>query len=177
MAKPILNRNAEKLLGPLFQLDEGLPCPVGTNLLLAFAEARPADFAFLTPRDPSIFGTLHSPVFQSGINSQNITVPASYAMREFAQVSTATDDPIHHWVPERSFTSIWTHFMHRWNSAMIPHYEQCAQSFSSTLDAIEPAAISKGCCPGITNSYFGSSCLFRLPVIHRPHPPERCNVI
>jgi hypothetical protein len=51
MAKPILNRNAEKLLGPPFQLDEGLPCPVGTNLLLAFAEARPADFAFLTPRD------------------------------------------------------------------------------------------------------------------------------
>jgi hypothetical protein len=51
MAKPISNIDAEKLLRPLFLVDEGLPCPLGTNLLLAFAEVRPADFAFLTPRD------------------------------------------------------------------------------------------------------------------------------
>ena len=51
MAKPVLNVEAEKLLGHLFQVDEGLPCPDGTNLLLAFAEDRPADFAFLKPKD------------------------------------------------------------------------------------------------------------------------------
>jgi hypothetical protein len=35
----------------LFAVDEGLPCPAGTGLLRNFAEARPADFAFLKPGD------------------------------------------------------------------------------------------------------------------------------
>jgi hypothetical protein len=51
MAKRVSNIDAEKLLGHLFQVDEGLPCPEGTELLIAFAEARPSDFAFLKARD------------------------------------------------------------------------------------------------------------------------------
>jgi hypothetical protein len=35
----------------LLAIDEGLPCPVGTNLLRHFAEARPSDFGFLKPSD------------------------------------------------------------------------------------------------------------------------------
>jgi hypothetical protein len=34
-----------------FEADEGLPCPVGKELLRGFAETRPADFAFLEPSD------------------------------------------------------------------------------------------------------------------------------
>ena len=51
MAKPVSNIDAEKLLGHLFQVDEGLPCLEGIDLLITFAEARPSDFAFLKPRD------------------------------------------------------------------------------------------------------------------------------
>jgi len=35
----------------LFAVDEGFPCLKGTALLRAFAEQRPADFAFLQPHD------------------------------------------------------------------------------------------------------------------------------
>ncbi|MBB5330313.1 hypothetical protein HDF14_003946 [Edaphobacter lichenicola] len=51
MAKPVSNVDPEKLLGDLFQVDEGLPCPEGTHLLLAFRKARPLDFAFLKATD------------------------------------------------------------------------------------------------------------------------------
>lgn len=51
MTKPVSNIDAETLVGHLFDIDEGLPCSEGTNLLVAFAEARPVDFAFLTPED------------------------------------------------------------------------------------------------------------------------------
>lgn len=33
MAKPVSNIDPEKLLGRFFRVDEGLPCPEGTNLL------------------------------------------------------------------------------------------------------------------------------------------------
>jgi hypothetical protein len=39
MAKPVSNVDPEKLLGDLFQVDEGLPCPEGTHLLFAFLKA------------------------------------------------------------------------------------------------------------------------------------------
>jgi hypothetical protein len=45
------NSNLEIRLESLFPTDEGLPCPDGTALLRAFAEARPADFSFLKPDD------------------------------------------------------------------------------------------------------------------------------
>jgi hypothetical protein len=51
MAKPASNIDSQKLVRHLFESDEGLPCPVGTDLLVAFAEARPFDFAFLKPLD------------------------------------------------------------------------------------------------------------------------------
>lgn len=51
MTKPVSNIDAEKLVGHLFDSDEGLPCSEGTNLLIAFAEARPVDFAFLKAED------------------------------------------------------------------------------------------------------------------------------
>jgi hypothetical protein len=35
----------------LFAVDEGFPCPRGTELLRRFTEARPADFSFLKPHD------------------------------------------------------------------------------------------------------------------------------
>jgi hypothetical protein len=35
----------------LFEVDEGLPCPVGTELLRHFAETCPVDFAFLKPNN------------------------------------------------------------------------------------------------------------------------------
>lgn len=38
-----------KTLEGLFSVDDGLPCPRGTALLRAFAEARPAEFGFLNP--------------------------------------------------------------------------------------------------------------------------------
>ncbi len=40
-----------KTLEGLFSVDDGLPRPKGTDLLRAFAEARPADFGFLKPND------------------------------------------------------------------------------------------------------------------------------
>ncbi len=51
MTKPVSNIDAEKLVRHLFGNDEGLPCFEGTNLLIAFAEARPIDFAFLKAED------------------------------------------------------------------------------------------------------------------------------
>ena len=51
MVKLISDNGLELRLEALFPVDEGLPCPVGTALLRAFAEARPADFAFLKPSD------------------------------------------------------------------------------------------------------------------------------
>jgi hypothetical protein len=51
MANPVSNIDAEKLVGHLFQNYGGLPCPEGTKLLVALAKSRPADFAFLKPRD------------------------------------------------------------------------------------------------------------------------------
>jgi hypothetical protein len=35
----------------LFEVDERLPCPIGTELLCGFAATRAADFAFLKPGD------------------------------------------------------------------------------------------------------------------------------
>ena len=51
MTKPVSNIDAEKFVGHLFDSDERLPCSEGTNLLIAFAETRPVDFAFLKPDD------------------------------------------------------------------------------------------------------------------------------
>jgi hypothetical protein len=51
MAKPVSNLGAEKLVGHLFDVDQDLPCPEGTDLLMAFAEVRPTDFAYLKPAD------------------------------------------------------------------------------------------------------------------------------
>lgn len=51
MTKPVSNIDAEKLVVRLFDSGEELPCPEGTNLLIAFAEARPTDFAFLKAGD------------------------------------------------------------------------------------------------------------------------------
>ena len=51
MAKPVSNVDPDKRLGYLFQVNEGLPCPEGTHLLLAFREARPSDFGFLKATD------------------------------------------------------------------------------------------------------------------------------
>ena len=51
MANSVSNIDAEKLVEPLFDTDEALPCPEGTALLVGFAEARPADFAFLKAGD------------------------------------------------------------------------------------------------------------------------------
>lgn len=47
MTEQILDSRLEAL----FPVDAGLPCPKGTALLRAFAEARSADFAFLKPGD------------------------------------------------------------------------------------------------------------------------------
>ena len=44
-------RSTEAAIAHLFAVDEGLPCPEGTALLLASAENRPTDFAFLQPSD------------------------------------------------------------------------------------------------------------------------------
>lgn len=41
----------EVAMEKLFAVDEGLPCPIGTDLLRHFAEARPFDFGFLKPTD------------------------------------------------------------------------------------------------------------------------------
>jgi hypothetical protein len=51
MAKPVSNIDVEKLLGDLFDVGEEIPCPEGTDRLVAFAAARPSDFAFLNPKD------------------------------------------------------------------------------------------------------------------------------
>jgi hypothetical protein len=51
MVRPVSNIDAENLLGHLFPVDEGLPCPEGTKFLLAFAAGRPDDFAFFKPGD------------------------------------------------------------------------------------------------------------------------------
>ena len=48
MSKP---DQLEVAMEKLFAEDEGLPCPVGTELLRNFAEARPLDFAFLKPHN------------------------------------------------------------------------------------------------------------------------------
>lgn len=48
MSKP---DQLEVAMERLFVVDEGLPCPVGTELLRNLAEARPVDFAFLKPND------------------------------------------------------------------------------------------------------------------------------
>jgi hypothetical protein len=44
-------RSTEAAIEHLFDVNEGLPCPQGTALLLAFAKDRPFDFAFLQPSD------------------------------------------------------------------------------------------------------------------------------
>jgi hypothetical protein len=44
-------RISDTALDHLFAENKGLPCPKGTALLRAFAEQRPADFAFLQPHD------------------------------------------------------------------------------------------------------------------------------
>ena len=51
MAKQISDNGRELRLEALFPVDEALPCSAGTTLLRAFAEACPADFAFLNPGD------------------------------------------------------------------------------------------------------------------------------
>ncbi|WP_213804987.1 hypothetical protein [Granulicella sp. dw_53] len=51
MAQRVSNDGLADRLGVLFPMDENLPCSEGTTLLRAFAEARPADFAFLKPGD------------------------------------------------------------------------------------------------------------------------------
>ena len=48
MSKP---DQLEVAMEKLFAEDEGLPCPVGTELLRNFAETRPLDFAFLKPHN------------------------------------------------------------------------------------------------------------------------------
>lgn len=47
MTQPFQEGDLERL----FEVDEGLPCPLGTELLLVFAETYPADFTFLKPQD------------------------------------------------------------------------------------------------------------------------------
>lgn len=42
---------SDATLENLFGVDKGPPCSQGTTLLRAFAESRPADFAFLKPDD------------------------------------------------------------------------------------------------------------------------------
>ena len=51
MAKPISDGDVATRLESLFPVDDGLPCPEGTGLLLAFAKERPTDFTFLEPSD------------------------------------------------------------------------------------------------------------------------------
>jgi hypothetical protein len=53
MTKRISDQDVDTRLHVLFPVDDGLPCPEGTILLRAFAEARPGDFAFLKPADLS----------------------------------------------------------------------------------------------------------------------------
>lgn len=48
-------RSAQAAIEHLFAVEEGLPCPEGTALLLAFARNRPTDFAFLQPSDLTDF--------------------------------------------------------------------------------------------------------------------------
>jgi len=55
-----MRRRTEAAIKPLFAVDEGLPCPEGTALLLAFAKNRPSDFAFLQPSDLIDFTQFHS---------------------------------------------------------------------------------------------------------------------
>lgn len=42
---------SDEKLADLFPSDEGLPCPEGKELLHAFVEHRPSDFAFLKATD------------------------------------------------------------------------------------------------------------------------------
>lgn len=51
MTKRISQDGLDRRLGALFEVDEGLPCPVGTTLLRALASARLAEFSFLKPGD------------------------------------------------------------------------------------------------------------------------------
>jgi hypothetical protein len=51
MVNPGSNLDAEKFLACLFPVAEGLPCPEGKALLVAFAEARSADVTFLKSID------------------------------------------------------------------------------------------------------------------------------
>jgi hypothetical protein len=44
-------RVSDPELEHLFAVDEGLPCPEGTELLRLFAERRPSDFAYLKASD------------------------------------------------------------------------------------------------------------------------------
>ena len=60
MTKRILDSQLDARLEALFPVDDGLPCPEGTALLRAFAEARFTDFAFLKPSD---LADLHNSAF------------------------------------------------------------------------------------------------------------------
>jgi hypothetical protein len=51
MAQRASNEVLKARLETLFPSDEGLPCSEASALLSVFAEARPADFNFLTPSD------------------------------------------------------------------------------------------------------------------------------
>lgn len=51
MARFFEGTELEHRIDELFPVDEGPPCPEGKALLRTFAEHRPADFAFLRPRD------------------------------------------------------------------------------------------------------------------------------
>jgi hypothetical protein len=51
VAKQFQDAELERRIGSLFALEEDRPCPVGTELLRAFAEARPMDFSFLEQKD------------------------------------------------------------------------------------------------------------------------------
>jgi hypothetical protein len=51
MGKHLSDDGLNLRLETLFPVDDGSPCPEGTALLRAFAQARASDFAFLKPSD------------------------------------------------------------------------------------------------------------------------------
>lgn len=51
MTKQLQDTELDRRIEMLFAIGEGPPCPLGTEFLRAFAEARPMDFVFLEPQD------------------------------------------------------------------------------------------------------------------------------
>jgi hypothetical protein len=62
MTKSLRRAKQDRTVEALFGAREGRPCPTGTALLRSFADARPADFAFLqlpdlaNPENPAFAG-------------------------------------------------------------------------------------------------------------------------